>query len=109
MRTELDRYPPGTERIKLILECGDGQEFGFDMHYLVEKKTNGAWSQVPFKTSATFRSVMRYAVPKSGTSQAKTETTIDIRDLQESLSAGSYRVSKMIGDQTVYAEFSVTQ
>ena len=108
MRTEFNSYPSDTDLIKLFLECSDGEKFGFDARFRMEKKEGDEWRMLPFKTTVTFNSVMQYAIPEPGKSQVITTVIIDARSLQESLSDGLYRISKIIDDQIVYAEFSVS-
>lgn len=107
MRTEFNSYPSDVDHIKLFLECSDGEEFGFDARFCVEKKEGDGWRVLPFKTTATFHSVMQYAIPEPGELQVVTTTVVDARILQESISDGLYRISKIVDNQVVYAEFSV--
>lgn len=107
MYAEHDSYPAGVDVVNVTLESRDGKCFGFGRHFEVEKLDGSDWVKVPFKKYACFQEIWIMAVVNPDTGIAKTVEYIELNKLQSKLTNGSYRISKKVGNQIIYANFKI--
>ena len=102
--TEWDVYDPSAEEIWCILSYeGEGDPLEFGAEYRLEVQTDSGWEQVPFVEGTGWDSVL-YTL-HVGESWAF-PCVLSLFDY--SFTDGTYRVVKEIGDQTLTAEFTLT-
>ena len=102
--TEWDVYDPSAEEIWCILSYeGEGDLLEFGAEYRLEVQTDSGWEQVPFVEGTGWDSVL-YTL-HVGESWAF-PCVLSLFDY--SFTDGTYRVVKEIGDQTLTAEFTLT-
>ena len=103
--TEWDVYDPSAEEIWCILSYeGEGDPLEFGAEYRLEVQTDSGWEQVPFVEGTGWDSVL-YTL-HVGESWAF-PCVLSLFDY--SFTDGTYRVVKEIGDQTLTAEFTLTE
>ena len=103
--TEWDVYAPSAEEIWCILSYeGEGDPLEFGAEYRLEVQTDSGWEQVPFVEGTGWDSVL-YTL-HVGESWAF-PCVLSLFDY--SFTDGTYRVVKEIGDQTLTAEFTLTE
>ena len=103
--TEWDVYAPSAEEIWCILSYeGEGDPLEFGAEYRLEVQTDSGWEQVPFVEGTGWDSVP-YTL-HVGESWAF-PCVLSLFDY--SFTDGTYRVVKEIGDQTLTAEFTLTE
>lgn len=107
MHTEQETYSIGVDNIIVIIESRDGKGFWFGRSFEVEMKKNSTWIRLPFKKDAEFQLICNEVKTNPDTGNAKTTETIELNKLKNKLSKGYYRISKIIGNQTVYAKFEI--
>ena len=105
MYAEYESYPAGVDVVNVTLESRDGKWFVFDRVFQVEKLDGSDWVKVPF--NACFQDVAKMAVVDPDTGIARTSEDIELNKMQSKLTKGSYRISKKVGNQTIYAKFKI--
>ena len=103
--TEWDVYDPSAEEIWCILSYeGEGDPLEFGAEYRLEVQTDSGWEQVPFVEGTGWDSVLYTLHVRESWAFPCVHSLFDY-----SFTDGTYRVVKEIGDQTLTAEFTLTE
>ena len=106
LTAERDAYDPSVETVWCVLSYeGEGEPLEYGASYWLDvREADGSWTQVPLAENAGW-DAMLYTLP-SGEKQAF-PCILSLFDYDFS-GGGTFRVVKEIGDQTLTAEFTLT-
>ena len=107
LTAERDAYDPSVETVWCVLSYeGEGEPLEYGASYWLDvREEDGTWTQVPLAENTGWDAVL-YTLP-SGEKQAF-PCSLSMFDYDFS-GGGTFRVVKEIGDQTLTAEFTLTE
>ena len=107
LTAERDAYDPSVETVWCVLSYeGEGEPLEYGASYWLDvREEDGTWTQVPLAENTGWDAVL-YTLP-SGEKQAF-PCSLSMFDYDFS-GGGTFRVVKEIGDQTLMAEFTLTE
>lgn len=87
IKTKKSSYPGGVEKIKVIFNNKSDIEYNFGEGFILEKKVNDKWTNVPFKNGYFFNSIAYILKPNS-----TRDIEYPINQLTGDLEKGNYRI-----------------
>lgn len=102
MELERETYDPSLTQYTYFIRNATEETVEFGEEYAIQRREDGVWKDLTLRKNAGFTAI-GYAL-KPGAAQALT-CSLDL--YEEIPQAGSYRLVKTVGGQTLYAEFEL--